>query len=359
MRGTYSLEDNKLRLYPSSRLDKEDYKKFSDLGYKWAAGQKIFVAPMWTPKRFDLLLEFCGDVQDEDQTLMERAEARSDRFEGYSERRSQDSDNAYKTAKDIADHIPSGQPILVDHYSAKRSISDRNKIDTNMRKSINMQKVSEYWANRAANSIAHAEYKDKPDVRARRIKKLSAEMGKRERNVKACEVNLKLWQDPDLDQQKAEFIAGKISYRHDFYCDIREKKITVSEAKERAIKSEKRSIEFNNRWIEHYQLRIEYETNILKQQNGLDLLKPKERKKSSKPPIKNHDTSILIENVYANEPLKLEIQRMTKSEWKDLYEGFKSIRCAIDKSHRVRVAMIERRLKQVFITDSKAHKVPE
>ena len=36
---------------------------------------------MWTPEREDLLLELCGEIEDEDTTLIERAEARAERFE--------------------------------------------------------------------------------------------------------------------------------------------------------------------------------------------------------------------------------------------------------------------------------------
>ena len=84
MRATYSPEDNKLRLHPSERLDAEDYQRFKAAGFKWAAKQELFVVPMWTPPRFDLLVEFCGEVEDEDISLVERAEQRADRFEGYS-----------------------------------------------------------------------------------------------------------------------------------------------------------------------------------------------------------------------------------------------------------------------------------
>lgn len=47
--ATYSPEDNKLRLYPSERLDKETYDRVKAAGFAWAPKQQIFVAPMWTP----------------------------------------------------------------------------------------------------------------------------------------------------------------------------------------------------------------------------------------------------------------------------------------------------------------------
>ena len=45
---TYSPEDNKLRLYPLSRLDAETYAQVKSAGFSWAPKQELFVAPAWT-----------------------------------------------------------------------------------------------------------------------------------------------------------------------------------------------------------------------------------------------------------------------------------------------------------------------
>jgi hypothetical protein len=58
-------------------------------GFKWAPKQELFVAPMWTPQREDLLLELCGEIDDED-TSLERAEQRAERSEEYSDKRGAD-----------------------------------------------------------------------------------------------------------------------------------------------------------------------------------------------------------------------------------------------------------------------------
>ena len=80
MTATYSPEDNKLRLYSTSRLDEDLYNRVEATGFKWVPKQELFVAPMWTPSREDLLFELCGEIGDEDQSPMERAEERSERF---------------------------------------------------------------------------------------------------------------------------------------------------------------------------------------------------------------------------------------------------------------------------------------
>jgi hypothetical protein len=91
---TYSPEDNKLRLYPFSRLDPDTYKRVKAAGFIWAPKQELFVAPMWTPGREDLLLELCEEIGDEDTSLVDRAEQRAERFEDYSEHRKEDADSA-------------------------------------------------------------------------------------------------------------------------------------------------------------------------------------------------------------------------------------------------------------------------
>src|ERR1041384_6450701 len=85
--ATYCPDDNKLRLYSLTRLDAETYARVKAEGFKWAPKQDLFVAPCWTPSREDLLLELCGEIDDEDTSLVDRAEQRAERFEDYSDKR--------------------------------------------------------------------------------------------------------------------------------------------------------------------------------------------------------------------------------------------------------------------------------
>src|SRR3989338_1865115 len=96
MTATYSPEDNKLRLYSPTRLDKETYDLVRKNGFIYAPKQSLFVAPMWTPCRAKLLIRLCGEIGDEETTLAERAEQRAERFEGYKGKRKTDAESAYK-----------------------------------------------------------------------------------------------------------------------------------------------------------------------------------------------------------------------------------------------------------------------
>ena len=49
--ATYSPEDNKLRLYASSRLDADLYARVKAAGFSWAPKQELFYAPAWSPSR--------------------------------------------------------------------------------------------------------------------------------------------------------------------------------------------------------------------------------------------------------------------------------------------------------------------
>ena len=48
--ATYSPEDNKLRLYATTRLPREVYDRVRAAGFIWAPKQGLFVAPVWTPE---------------------------------------------------------------------------------------------------------------------------------------------------------------------------------------------------------------------------------------------------------------------------------------------------------------------
>jgi phospholipid N-methyltransferase len=191
--ATYSPEDNKIRIYPAHRLDADTYARVRAAGYIWAPKQEIFVAPMWTPAREDLARELCGEIGDEDKTLAERTEERAERFGEYSEARASDAGRARDQVARIADGIPFGQPILVGHHSERHARKHAAQIESGMRRAVDMWETAEYWTRRAAGAIRAAKYKERADVRARRIKTIEADARKVERtNAEAAE-QLRRW----------------------------------------------------------------------------------------------------------------------------------------------------------------------
>ena len=129
--ATYSPEDNKLRLYSvRPKLDEATYQRVRAAGFIFAPKQDLFVAPAWTPTREDLLMDLCGEIGDEDTSLVERAESRADRFDEYSGNRAAEAQSARAAVSAIADHIPFGQPILVGHHSEARARKDAESLLT-------------------------------------------------------------------------------------------------------------------------------------------------------------------------------------------------------------------------------------
>ena len=294
--ATYSPEDNKLRLSASSRLDAETYARVKAAGFKWAPKQEIFVAPMWTPSREDLLLELCGEIEDEDTSLVERAEARAERFEEYSENRSADADRAHKAVSAIADNIPFGQPILVGHHSEKHARKDAEKIQNGMRKAVKMWEQSKYWTDRAAGAIRHAKYKERPDVRARRMKGIEADQKKVQRSLDKAQQALTNWrhiagmEDAEKRTKAALHVAnfsggwyfqfpldkyprkeGQSTYEGDMslWSALDSGIIDGAQAAALAIPPYENAIPRYQRWIDHYSNRLAYERAMLDESGGL------------------------------------------------------------------------------------------
>ncbi|NEG87690.1 DUF3560 domain-containing protein [Pantoea agglomerans] len=288
-RATYSPDDNKLRLYPLHRLDKEMYKRVKDAGFKHAPRQGLFVAPMWTPDREDLLIELAGEIEDEDQSLFDRQEERAERFEEYSEKRAAESGQVLAAVDSLASAIPFGQPILVGHHSERRARKHAQKIENGMRRAINLFETSEYWERRAEASLRHAAYKERPDVRWRRIKKIEADLRKAERRLQDVQKFIKLWSSENLDRAMALVIAG-IDHLHccftlekyprppeksqyegsrSIWSALEDNIITAEQARDICIPCHERTITRLSRWTAHYRNRIAYERAMLDEHGGV------------------------------------------------------------------------------------------
>lgn len=280
--ATYSPDDNKIRLYASGRLPADVYARVRASGFIWAPKQGLFVAPAWTPSREDLALELAGEIGDEDTTLAERAEERAGRFDEYSDKRAGDAEAARRAVASIADGIPLGQPILVGHHSERHARRDAEKIKNGMRRAVKMWETSKYWTDRAAGALRHAKYKERPDVRARRIKTLEAEQRKCQRNKAKAERAARIWStldttdaikkaggEPTTFAERALYVAGRSNTcPYGVYSDLDCGKITPEEAKERTLKAAAASLAWAERWLAHLANRIAYERAMLGEAGG-------------------------------------------------------------------------------------------
>lgn len=284
MTATYSPEDNKLRLYSTSRLDPETYARVKAVGFIWAPRQGLFVAPAWSPSREDLLLELCDEIGDEDTSLVERAEQRSERFNDYSTSRSEDAEAARKAVAAIADNIPFGQPILIGHHSERRARRDAELIQDGMHRAVKMWETADYWQRRAESAIRHAKYKERPDVRARRIKGLEADKRRVERNIDQTQKYLAAWKHEGLTSAQALAIANydhiTVYYTKDKYptstyegassvwSGLDKGLINEQEAAALSCAAHERYIPVAERWLNHYENRLAYERAMLAESGG-------------------------------------------------------------------------------------------
>lgn len=384
--ATYSPEDNKLRLYSSTKLDAETYARLKAAGFKWAPKQELFVAPMWTPGRADILLEMCGEIDDEDTSLVDRAEERADRFDDYSNKRATEANQARERVSSIADGIPFGQPILVGHHSEKHARKHAQQIENGMRKAVQLWDTSTYWTQRAKGALRAAKYKELPAVRARRIKGLEADKRKAERNKAEAEKWLTLWtacgsiadpaeqhaqavkianvcwlhlprkegDRPDFDQAPSAY--GALTNAHPSLYAPR----TADEVIVHAVKVYPRTIAHCIRWIEHYNNRISYEYAMLEEQGATDLLAKKPRSAAASLPICNYmvpDGLDIPSRYHRGQVDHFPQLVMTKEEYAKIYADYKGMR-VVGNSHRVRTALVKGVHGCVFLSDSKTHEPP-
>ncbi|EIH2744615.1 DUF3560 domain-containing protein [Salmonella enterica] len=288
-RATYSPDDNKLRLYAALRLDDETYQKIHAVGFRWAPKQALFVAPAWTPAREDILLSLAGDIEDDDNTLFDRQEQRADRFSGYSEKRAGESEQTLAHVDALASAVPFGQPILVGHHSERRARNHARKIENGMKRAVMLFERAGYWEDRAQASLRLAKYKERPDVRYRRIKKIEADLRKSEKTISQSEKYLTMWRAQTLDLKMALLIsnydhisacftlekyprpADKSQYEGhmSLYSALTEEIITVEQAREIAVRCHERTIRHQQRWVNHYQNRLTYERAMLDESGGV------------------------------------------------------------------------------------------
>lgn len=288
-RATYSPDDNKLRLYAALRLDDETYQKIHAVGFRWAPKQALFVAPAWTPAREDVLLSLAGDIEDDDNTLSDRQEQRADRFSGYSEKRAGESEQTLAQVDALASAVPFGQPILVGHHSERRARRDAQRIENGMKRTVMLFERAEYWEERAHASLRLAKYKERPDVRYRRIKKIEADLRKSEKAIAQSEKYLTMWQAQTLDLNMARLVSNydhitacftlekyqrppeKSQYegRMSLHSALENEIITFEKAREIAVRCHERTIHHQQRWVTHYRNRLAYERAMLDESGGV------------------------------------------------------------------------------------------
>lgn len=114
-------------------------------------------------------------------TYRDRREAKADRLREWAAKRETKATADLDRAREMADAIPFGQPVLAGHYSQGRDMRYRERILSSMSRGVENARKADEFQRRAASIDAAAErsiYSDDPDAVARlreRIASLEAE----------------------------------------------------------------------------------------------------------------------------------------------------------------------------------------
>jgi len=264
--ATYSPEDNKLRLYASSRLDAETFQRVKEAGFKWAPKQELFVAPAWSCAREDLALELAGEIEPEEMTLAERAQMKADRLDGIADKRAAQASAFSRAADDLSQAFYMGQPILVGHHSERKARKTQERMHSAMDKASKAHKAIGYWHFRAESVERHANRKNDPRVRARRIDKLLAELRDLQRGINAAHKALELWEKMQTAEQIAAFLGHSASLaRFGMWGEVDKGERDPFDAKAAVMEGCRAIIEGPNRarCISHTLNRLSYEREML------------------------------------------------------------------------------------------------
>lgn len=284
---TYSPQDDKLRVYFATRQGEDVLESLKAAGFRWAGAQECWFA-VWSPAREDAALATGADgIDDEPSSLEDRAEARGERFQGYSKSNRQEAESRWKRDRQLSEQL-NGQPILIGHHSEKGHRAMLARAWRNFHKAGEANQRADYWAARAGAGVKWAQYKEKPGVRARRIKTLEAESRKVKRSIEASELCLKVFDHgkafADLKSAANYGTAFGIAYgAWSRLCKCEEMDPMTSAAEVRLIIDDVRAGATANvarcqRWVDHLAGRIAYERAQLAEQGADHLLDPKPRR---------------------------------------------------------------------------------
>ncbi len=206
--ATYSPEDNKIRLYSSTRLDAETYARVKAAGFKWAPKQDLFVAPAWSPEREDLAVELAGEIEPEEMTLAERAQLKAERLDGIASNRIKQANAFERAANELSEAFYMGQPILVGHHSERKARRTQERMQSAMSKAVKASKDANYWLYRAEGVERFANMKNDPRTRANRIKTLLAELRDLQRGINRGWKALEIWKSSPATTRSAPPLAS-------------------------------------------------------------------------------------------------------------------------------------------------------
>jgi phospholipid N-methyltransferase len=138
--------------------------------------------------------------------------------------------------------------------------------------------TSEYWTRRAKGALRNAKYKERADVRHRRIKGLETDRRKYQKEIDTAQTMSKLWGKEDLTLEQARTIAGydRVYLKEEgqahsvsLYEILRAEAPDLAQVRQKVLDAHARTIASYGRWLAHIDNRLAYERAMLGEQGGL------------------------------------------------------------------------------------------
>jgi hypothetical protein len=267
LKATYNITDDRLKAWFDERLSKENYDRMRRHGFTFWHGRKCFAAK-WSPGAADLLKEL-GQTIEQDDTP-DDVETRVERFQGYAQAGQEQAENSEQYLNERAN-------------TERRRQNALNGIEKGLSE-------AEHWQSRIEGAIRHAQYKERPDVIARRIEGIEKDKRREEKHKAGCEKWLKHWTAEPITEKRAialsnydnshsrcytlaEYprIEGASTYEGamGLYSALTGHIITPEQAQAFAVADHKHAIERADRWIAHLENRLLYERACLEAAGGI------------------------------------------------------------------------------------------
>ncbi len=233
MRATYNITTNRFKLYTENeRLTPEQVTQAKKCNFVFYFGQKCW-SSIWYPQSEDFIKSLGVEIEEDDTP--DDVEARVNRFEKYAE-------SATKAAEYATERAANANTERRERLAFNSAISETER--------------AQYWNDRIAGAISNAQYKDRPDVIARRIKGLEKDLRKHEEVIKKYHA---------LKWKTLEDLINLFNV-HSFWMSK-----TQEERDQAAFEMfSKNESAFNHsrRWAEHLNRRIAYEKAYLEAVGG-------------------------------------------------------------------------------------------
>lgn len=230
-KSEYDIWTDRLFIGFSARIDADEYKEGKKHNFSWWPMHEMFSA-VWTPEGEDWMRSM-GATEivaqpDSPEAAMQKVQYRTDRFHGYALKAEKEA--AYlEDRKDNLEDKLINAPIdeVVDQAKVSKQL---NRLEGNLKKEI---ELAEYWRDRVDAAIAHKNHMEDPGTIMRRIEGLQADLRK-------------------VQKQNVDFKYA-VTHNGTIYNLVMEGKLIEAQAHYNKLYLRAQ------RWIEHLQMRIQFE----------------------------------------------------------------------------------------------------